>query len=307
MLDCAAMQTTRRRLLRTVLALSLVVGVAACGDDDDDDGAASASASTEEEPAEEGGGEEAAGGDYCGALQAFHGAIFDVQLEDDATEADIEAAFDTLDPLWSDVEASAPEDQGDVVEELGATIDDLGEGDPEAFNADETAEKYFTLVSDSLDGCVDEVVEITGVDYAFTGVPETIPAGPIGMRFTNATEAEEQHEFIIFKKAEGETRTAEEILNDPATQEQGPGEFAGAVFATPGSTAGTFLDLAPGEYIAVCFVPVGSGEHSMPDESAEDGGADQPADDSGEAAEGEGEEGGPPHFVEGMVAVFTVA
>jgi len=305
------MHTRRRTLLRTILALSLLTGVAACGDDDDGDTASASASSSASAPADEGSGSgsDAEGGDYCGALQAFHGAIFDTQVEDDATEADIQAAFDTLDPLWSDVEASAPEEFADQIEELGASIDDLGEGDPEAFNADETATTYFSMVSDSLDGCVDEIVEITGVDYAFTGVPETIPAGPIGMRFTNSTQKDEQHEFIIFKKAEGETRTVEEILNDPATQEQGPGEFAGAVFATPGTTAGTFLDLAPGEYIAVCFIPVGSGDHEMPDESAEDGGEDQAADDQPEGeGGGEGDEaGGPPHFVEGMVAEFTVA
>ena len=300
------MQTTWRTSFRMLLALALLIGVAACGDDDDGD-TASASASTAAE--DDGGSEEdEADGDFCGALQAFHGQLFDVQVEDDATEQEIQGAFDTLDPLWSDVEAAAPDDLSDDVEQLGSTIDALGEGDTEPFNADETATTYFSMVSEALDGCVDEVIEVTGVDYAFTGVPETIPSGPIGMRFTNGTDADEEHELIIFKKADGDTRSAEEILNDPAAQEQGPGEFAGAVFAAPGETAGTFLDLAPGDYIAVCFVPVGSGEHEMPegeaDDPMEDAGEDQATDD--QASEGEGE-GGPPHFTQGMVAEFSVA
>jgi hypothetical protein len=296
------MQTTWRTLLRMLLALTLVIGVAACGDDDDDGDAASASASTAAE--DEGGEEDEAGGDFCGALQAFHGQLFDVQVEDDASEEEIQGAFDTLDPLWADVEASVPDEFSDDVEELGSTIDALGEGDAEPFNADDTSTTYFTMVGEALDGCVEEVIEVTGVDYAFTGVPETVPSGPIGMRFTNGTDAEEQHEFIIFKKADGDTRSAEEILNDPASQEQGPGEFAGAVFATPGTTAGTFLDLAPGDYIAVCFIPVGSGEHEMPDGSMEDGGEDQATDDQAPEEEGES---GPPHFTQGMVAEFSVA
>ena len=284
------MTNSWRTILRTLLALGLLV-TAACGSDDEDP--ALSGVATTAAPEEAGGDEEEQpaedGSDYCGALQAFHTQIFQVQLEDDATEEDIQAAFDTLDPLWADVEASAPDEHADAIDELGASIDALGEGDAESFNADDTATTYFSMVSDSLDGCVDEVIEITGVDFAFTGVPETMPSGPIGLRFTNGTDADEQHEFIIFKKADGETRTAEEILNDPATQEQGPGEFAGAVFATPGTTAGTFLDLAPGEYIAVCFIPVGSGELSE------------------EAVESGEEEGGPPHFTQGMVAEFTVA
>ena len=304
------MQTTWRTLLRMLLALALLTGVAACGDDDEDgDTAASASSSASTATGDDDGSEDdEADGDFCGALQAFHGQLFEVQVEDDATEAEIQDAYDTLDPLWSDVEAAAPDDFSGDVETLGSTIDALGEGDVEPFNADDTSTTYFSMVSEALDGCVDEIIEVTGVDYAFTGVPETVPSGPIGMRFTNGTDADEQHELIIFKKADGDTRSAEEILNDPAAQEQGPGQFAGAVFATPGTTAGTFLDLAPGDYIAVCFIPVGSGEHEMPegeaDDSMEDAGEDQAADDQAPEEEGEG---GPPHFTQGMVAEFSVA
>lgn len=318
-LHSPAMTMTTRTLRPILLFLAIVLVAAACGNGDDDAPAASGDAiegdaSTEgDEAAGEDGsdddaasGDQAASGDFCGALQAFHGAIFETQLEDDASAEDVEAAHETLDPLWSDVEASAPEELADPVEELGASIDALGEGDPEPFNADETATTYFAMVSEALDECVEEVIDVTGVDYAFTGIPETIPSGPIGLRLENGTEADEEHELIIFKKADGDTRTAQEILNDPAAQEQGPGEFAGAIFASPGTTSGTFLDLAPGDYIGVCFVPMGSGDEASgeADDAVEDGGEDQATDDDA-AAEGE-ESGGPPHFTQGMVVEFSV-
>jgi hypothetical protein len=264
------MRFRRAPFARIALAGVLVLGVAACGDDDEDD-VASPSASGSEAPAE--------GADFCGSLQEFNGAIFDTNLEDDATEADIEAAHDTLDPLWTAVEESAPEDQEEPIAELGATIDALADGDAEPFNADETSETYFTMLSEVVPDCVDETVDVTGVDYAFEA-PDTFPAGEAGIIFTNDSEADEQHEFIIFKKAEGETRTAQEILEDPKTEEEGPGEFAGAVFAAPGKTAGGFLDLAAGDYLAVCFIPVGSA--------------------AGEEADG------PPHFTRGMVKELAV-
>lgn len=243
--------------VRVALAGILLVGVAACGDDDDE------------------GSSEA----FCGSLKEFNTAIFDTNLEDDATEEDIKAAHDTLDPLWSAVEESAPGDQEDTVSELGATIDALGDGDAEAFNADETSETYFTMLSEVVPDCVEETVDVTAVDYAFEA-PDSFPAGEAGIIFTNDSEADEQHEFIIFKKAEGETRSVQEILEDPKTEEEGPGEFAGAVFAGPGKTAGSFLELAAGDYLAVCFIPVGS--------------------DAGEDADG------PPHFTRGMATEFTV-
>lgn len=263
------MRFHRAPFARVALAGVLVLGIAACGDDDDDE-VASPSASGSAAPAE---------GDFCGSLKAFNGAIFDTNLEDEATEEDIQAAHDTLDPLWSKVEESAPEDQEEPIAELGATIDALGDGDAEPFNADETIETYFTMLSEVVPDCVDETVEVTGVDYAFEA-PDAFPAGEAGIIFTNDSEADEQHEFIIFKKAEGDTRTAQEILEDPKTEEEGPGEFAGAVFAGPGDTAGSFLELDAGNYIAVCFIPVGS--------------------DAGEDADG------PPHFTRGMVKEFAV-
>ena len=266
---------TAKTPFKILLVLALLLGVAACGDDDGaDSGSASASGSGSGSVAED---EDAAADDFCGSLETFNAAIFETEIEDDASEADITAAHETLDPLWTDVESSAPDEHGDAIDELGATIDALGEGDAEPFNEDATAETYFGLLAEVIDDCVDEVVDVSGVDYAFEGVPETFPAGKSGIRFSNDTENDEQHEFIIFKKADGETRTAEEILNDPAAQEQGPGEFSGAVFATPGVTSGAFLDLTPGDYIAVCFIPVGGGEE------------------------------GPPHFTQGMVAEFGVA
>jgi len=260
------MRFRRAPFARIALVGLLVFGLAACGDDDEDT-AASPSASPSEA--------DAGGGDFCGSLKEFNGAIFDTNLEDDATEEDILAAHDKLDPLWSAVEESAPDEQEEPIAELGATIDALGDGDAEPFNADETSNTYFTMLSEVVPDCVEETVEVSAVDYAFEA-PDTFPAGEAGIIFSNDTEKDEEHEFIIFKKAEGETRSAEEILNDPKTQEEGPGEFAGAVFAQPGSTAGSFLDLTPGDYIAVCFIPVGGGED------------------------------GPPHFTEGMVKEFTV-
>ena len=276
---------TSRRLARLSVVCALVLVAGACGDDDDEEDAGSASPSTtaaeqpDDEGDNEGGG--AAAGDaaaYCDALVEFNSAVFEVQLEDGATEEDILAAGEQLTPLFDEVEANAPEEVAATAAELGTTIDSLNEGDATAFNAEETSSTYFTMVADSLETCGLDPVEITAVDYAFEGVPDTIPAGQSGLVLVNDSDAGEPHEFIIFKKAEGDTRSAEEILNDPASQEQGPGEFAGAAFAaTPGTRAGAILDLEPGNYIAVCFIPVGGGEE------------------------------GPPHFTEGMVAEFTVS
>jgi len=260
-----------RRIIHLVLASTLVLGIAACGGDDDDGGGSASPANDDADATDESAA-------FCDALVAAQDALFSVEVsEDDPSDEEMQAAFETLDPAWADVEEVAPAQHEETVEALGDAIDDLGDGDATAYNDDATSSQYFGMVADTLESCDLETAEVTALDYAFAGVPETLPAGRSGLVLVNETENDERHEFIIFKKADGDTRSAEEILNDPAAQEEGPGEFAGAVFAVPGGTAGSFLDLAPGDYIAVCFIPVGGGED------------------------------GPPHFTEGMFAEFSAA
>src|SRR5687767_8947320 len=100
---------TAKTPLRLLLVLGLLLGVAACGDDDGSE-TASASGSGSASGAGSGSGsgpEEPAQGDvdeFCTSLETFNAAIFDTQIEDDATAEDIAAAHEKLDPLWADVE-----------------------------------------------------------------------------------------------------------------------------------------------------------------------------------------------------------
>jgi hypothetical protein len=100
----------------------------------------------------------------------------------------------------------------------------------------------------------------------------------VGLRFTNETEAGEAHELVLFRKDPGTTETAEELLALPEEESMGKITMAGVVFADqPDQTAVAMYDLEPGQYVAVCFIPVGGGED------------------------------GPPHFTSGMVAEFEAS
>lgn len=270
----------RTRSSRLALALAIGLLVAACGDDEDAEPAESG-ATTTVAPEEDAGGEgEQAGGDidaYCSALVEFNTAVFQSEVAEDASPEEAAAVGEELQPLFDEVEANAPEDLAPTAEDLGVALDQLVEGDAAEFNSDATFETYLGLVGDSVPQCGYDNTEVTAVDYAFEGVPAELSAGTQAITLVNESEADEEHEFIVFRKAEGETRSAEELLNDPAAQEQGPGEFVGAAFAPPGESAAALVTLEPGDYIAVCFIPVGGGED------------------------------GPPHFTQGMVAEFSVS
>ena len=264
-------------------AVVLMMGLAACGDDDDD---ASTDTTTEDAA---GGDGEAAGGDveaFCGALVEFNGAVNQVELDEESTEDEVKAAGEELAPTFQEMVDNAPEAVADDAEELNDTaIKPLLDGDAEAFNADETFATYTELVEAATPECDFQELAVTAVDYAFEGAPATLAAGTYSALLTN--EGNEQHEMIVFRKADGVTESIPELLELPEEEAETKIAFAGAAFAPPGESGGSLIELEPGQYGMVCFIPVGT-----------------TADVDPEAAEGG--ESGPPHFTQGMLTEFTV-
>lgn len=121
------------------------------------------------------------------------------------------------------------------------------------------------------DGPVRPVVEISGTDYAFEA-PERVAAGWTVFRFTNR--GKEPHHASLLR-LEGEV-TAEEIRKSYGAGGPMP---AGVVAAggpngvMPGGTTTALVELAPGRYVLICFIP-------SPD--------------------------GKPHFTKGMIRPLTV-
>jgi uncharacterized cupredoxin-like copper-binding protein len=107
------------------------------------------------------------------------------------------------------------------------------------------------VATEPLDGA--EVVPVTAVDFAFEGIPATVPAGPVSFELSN--EGEAAHEMAVFKLGEGvdmdELLARDEEPTDEEAQE------VGFTFAPPGE-GGAYLnaeDLTPGTYAVVCFIP----------------------------------------------------
>lgn len=128
------------------------------------------------------------------------------------------------------------------------------------------------------DGCeASEKLDVTGVDYAFEDLPSELDAGRVALRFTNATEADEAHELVLMRKADGTTETLDELLELPEEEAMTKLTPVGVVFSDQaGGTATTLVDLETGEYVAVCFIPTGG-------------------------------EDGPPHAFGGMAAEMTIS
>lgn len=262
-----------RRMTKTAAAGAaavLALGLVACGDDDDDETSSGTEASAP--------GEQAAGGDteaFCDALVEFNGAALSLEIDDTSSEDDIKEAGEELAPMIATIAENAPEELAGTAEDLNAVVADLTEGDAEAFNADATFETYTQFVGDAVGECDFETVDVTGVDYAFEGVPDTVPSGTVAFSFSNESEAEE-HEMLIVRKADGVEQSFDEILEMSEEESESLVEFKGAAFAPPGGSSTTMAELDPGEYVMVCFVPLG------------------------------GDESAPPHVTQGMVQEFSV-
>jgi plastocyanin len=133
-------------------------------------------------------------------------------------------------------------------------------------------------------------VTVTGVEYAYEGVPESAKAGTM-VTFVNG--GNEVHEIVAIRRNEGVTTTLEELLAMPEEESNKLVSFLGVAVASPGETAPEMITLdQPGGYIFICFIPVGTTElpslapDATPNESLLPD--------------------GPPHFVQGMVAEFSV-
>lgn len=192
-----------------------------------------------------------------------------------------------LGALLDELESSAPvEVERDVATMTTAARAVIETGDFTAFEGDEFAAAEETVDAYMLDECGFEELSVTAIDYAFVDAPTTVATGTVALGFSNnGTEA---HEIAIARINDGVTASFDEILALPEEEAGGLVTFVGGDFAMPGGESTAFVDLEPGAYAFICFVPQGATPENLP------------ALESGEF------EGGPPHFTLGMVHEFTV-
>ena len=144
-------------------------------------------------------------------------------------------------------------------------------------------EEEIATIDDDLDSyqlaeCPNQHVEATGVDFAYEGLPATVPPGVVAMTFTN--EGKEPHEIYLARLDDDVTMSAGQVMALPEDQALSMIAPVGRALAMPGESETSFVRMAPGRYGVACLVPQGT------------------------TTDREG--GGTPHHALGMVAEFTV-
>ena len=185
-------------------------------------------------------------------------------------------------------------------DDADATDTETTEEATEATDAVETTTTEESPIDDASGGVEDGVLEVTMVDFAYEGLPESVPAGT-RLTVVNDSEAE-LHELLAFKLPDDETRSIEELIALPEEEANAVLGDAGPVavlLAPPGGEQidavgdGTLTD--PGRYAIFCAIPTGVDPQAYLDAPpTEEGPPEVPGAD------------GPPHFTHGMFADLIV-
>lgn len=99
-------------------------------------------------------------------------------------------------------------------------------------------------------------ITVHAKNYAFTGVPDTVPAGPVTFRLVNDGPAPEVHQMAVMRFKDGHTKKefidAMKAGKVPAWAESVGGPNVSTV---PGQPSVGTVSLEPGQYTIFCFVP----------------------------------------------------
>ena len=150
--------------------------------------------------------------------------------------------------------------------------------------------------ADDATGPPDEVLEVGMVDYAFAGLPESVPAGT---RLTVANISDtELHELVVFRLSGDEERAVAELAGLPPDELlTALGEPHTVLLAAPDGpvipAVGDGVLAEPGRYALFCFIPTGADIDEYLTAAATSDGPPEV-------------DGGPPHFVHGMHAELIV-
>lgn len=256
------------KILRVcALATALMLVAAACGGNDDR-AADSAAGDTGSDPATEA----PSNGEFCTSVVQAEAAVLATASGGDPG---------AVEGLLATVEETAPEE---LQEQVSVVLDTVNQAlqtrDDSAFEDEEFAQNEEEVDQWVAENCGYEAVDVTAVEYAFEGAPETLAAGTATFTFTNG--GEELHEMILVRfKDEGDS--VQDLMKLSDKQAQKRVDFLGASFGPPGTVDTESREMAPGKYAMLCFIPVGA---------------------TSEKAARKAE--GPPHVARGMSAEFTV-
>jgi hypothetical protein len=174
-------------------------------------------------------------------------------MSKDAITAEAQKLVDSVAAL----KASAPTELADPLTKVLTVLDEVvTTGDASKIQSSDLMSQGGAVDVWAVGHCGWPQVSVTATDYAFAGIPATIPAGVTGFLMTNQSTAE-QHVLLIARRKPGSTTPTKDLMGMQGDVFASDLELVAATGAEPGGTAGAAADLTPGDYIAFCPIPQG--------------------------------------------------
>lgn len=219
---------------------------------------------------------------FCEAGLAADKALAKLETGGKPKRSDAQA----LEAALSQVGATTPPQIATQVQAVVAATRTAVQRGRDPFQVDpDFGQNFNTIQQYRYDSCGYTQLDVTGIEYEFQGLPETVSPGPVAIRFTDT--GAELHELVIFRLKGKES--LRKLLGLSDKEQERKVEFVGATEAIQNETTYTIADMStPGRYGVACFLPVGSTSKKKAEEAEHEHG------------------GGTPHWKKGMRATITV-
>jgi hypothetical protein len=217
---------------------------------------------------------------FCDAALKADRAVAKLESGGRPKQKDVQAA----ETAFGQAETTAPPEIATQVQAVVAATRTAIQSGQDPREADPNFDQNFgAMEAYRYNSCGYTQLEVTGVEYEFQGLPKTLPAGTVAIRFTDT--GAEIHELAIYRMKTKDS--VKKVIGLSEKEQSKKLELVSRTAALQNDTTFTFAELTkPGRYAVICHLPVGS--------------------TSEEAAREAEESNAKSHADEGMYATITV-
>jgi hypothetical protein len=198
---------------------------------------------------------------FCDSANKADKAIAKLESGGKPKQKDLQAAETAL----AGAESTAPPEIAPQLQAVVAATRAMiqsGGGDVEDPNFEQN---FNALQQYRYNSCGYQQLDATGIEYEFQGLPKTLPAGNVAIRFTD--NGGEFHELEVLRVKSKDS--AKKIAGLSEKELAKKTEAVGGTFAAQGQTTYTVADMSkPGRYVVICHLPVGSTSEQAIEEAA---------------------------------------
>ncbi|MEA2828960.1 MAG: hypothetical protein QOG43_3399 [Actinomycetota bacterium] len=159
--------------------------------------------------------------------------------------------------------ADAPDEIKDETEEIARQTKQFrDEADPSVIDNDDFEKLTDTVDAYFQENCPGTKATVEAVNYAYQGLPPTLPAGTVRIELKNTSD--EAHEMLVLTRKPGVTETFDQLLGLPEDQIMAKVDFVNAESTNPGQTGYLVGAFPVGDYLFLCSFGKGTTDDNDP-------------------------------------------